>query len=97
VALGRSSLFFKTDIVFDKRKGGGSLRSDTFEMSVNNVSFDDTGKVSMVDLTNKNYKDIYYGDILRDKGSKQNRVYIMGELTYNEARETIDHICEGNN
>lgn len=97
VALGRNALFFKSDLAFDKKKGGGSLRSDTFEMSVNNVSFNDEVKVTQVDLENKNYQDIFFNKIFEDKGSKQNRVYVLGELSYTDAKDVLNHISEGNN
>ena len=66
-------------------------------MSVNNSLLDDIPKYTRVDLEQKTHSENFYPELFTDKGSKQNRVYIMGELTYNEARRTIDHISEGFN
>ena len=90
IALGREQLFFRTDNV-PKLKG---RLSDTMDFSmVSQIDADREKITQVIDLDTKEQFEMFNTDIFKDQIEKSNKVFILGDLSYYDAKDLLETLC----
>ena len=64
---------------------------------VSQVDADRDKITQIIDLDAKEQFEMFNTDIFKEKISKNNKVFIFGDLSYYDARDLLETLCQGNN